>query len=365
MNSKLRILLVDDSRLFRSAIQQQLATIADVVVVGSVFNGTKAIDFLERNTGVDLVLLDQEMPEMDGIATLACINRLNAERTTFAPVGVIMVSAHTKAGAAVTLRALQSGAFDFITKPSGPNEDENLRQLRSELVIKLRSFVDQRTRRAAMQQSTPAAAPVQATTFPEPSGGKHLRLIAIAASTGGPKALGVLLPRLTKSIRVPVVITQHMPQHFTASLAETLSRQTGKPVVEAGDGQVLEAGTVYIAPGGRHLVVRRAGQQAICSLSDAPPENGCKPSADVMFRSVAQTFGGDVVAIILTGMGNDGAAGATSIRAAGGYVIAQDEASSIVWGMPGSAVAARAVDAVHPLGNIAGAVELFSLRSKS
>ncbi len=369
MGTSLRILLVDDSRLFRSAIQQQLATIADVAVVGSVFNGAKAIEFLQRNSGVDLVLLDQEMPEMDGITTLAGINRLNADRPATHPVGVIMVSAHTRLGADVTVRALQFGAFDFIAKPTGPSEEENLKLLRNELAVKLRAFADHRARRLQ-----PRAIERAAATFSDAparpawvasSTGRKLRLLAIGASTGGPKALAVVLPRLLQSVAAPIVITQHMPPHFTASLAETLTRQCGRRVTEARDGELLEPGAVCLAPGGKHLLVRRAGASEVLGLSDAPPENGCKPSVDVMFRSASQTFGGDVLGIILTGMGNDGAAGALAIRAAGGYVIVQDESTSVVWGMPGAAVAAGAVDAIHPLAGIVGAVDLFLLRNKS
>jgi two-component system, chemotaxis family, protein-glutamate methylesterase/glutaminase len=358
MADPLRILLVDDSRLFRSAMQDLLSTLPDVVVVGSVFNGTKAIDFLERNPGVDLVLLDVEMPEMDGIATLACINRLNGERPMNKPVGVIMVSAFTKAGAEVTVRALQYGAFDFIPKPGGPSEEENLRILKGELIQKLRAFIQQRMKKPGLKIEW--TAPVARA----PQAGRKLRAIVIGASTGGPKALATMLPALLKITTVPVLLVQHMPQQFTLSLADTLSRQTGKKVVEAREGEVLSAGSILVGPGGKHLMIRKAGSDEITSLSDAAPENGCKPSVDVLFRSAAQTYGPDVLAIILTGMGNDGTAGAQAIRAAGGYVIAQDESTSVVWGMPGSAVQAGAVDQVVPLANIAGAVDLYKLRTK-
>jgi two-component system chemotaxis response regulator CheB len=182
-----------------------------------------------------------------------------------------------------------------------------------------------------------------------------IRAIAIGASTGGPRALFELLPELSARVAVPILIVQHMPPDFTRSLAESIARQTQRTVIEVTDGAALTSAQIFIAPGGRHLVVRGAPAGAIAGLSEAPPENGCRPSADVLFRSVAAVFGRDVLALILTGMGRDGTAGLQAVRRAGGYVIAQDEASSVVWGMPGSAVQAGVVDEVRPLREIAAA----------
>jgi two-component system chemotaxis response regulator CheB len=183
-----------------------------------------------------------------------------------------------------------------------------------------------------------------------------MRAVVIGTSTGGPRALSALLPDLCTVVELPILIVQHMPPGFTKSLADSLARQTGRKVVEATEGMPLERATVYIAPGARHLLLRGSSVSPVIALNEQPPENGCRPSADVLFRSAASVLAGEVVAVILTGMGNDGTAGLSAIRRAGGHVIAQDEASSVVWGMPGSAVAAGVVDEVYPLDRIAVAV---------
>ncbi|MGH7179904.1 MAG: CheB methylesterase domain-containing protein, partial [Tepidisphaeraceae bacterium] len=182
------------------------------------------------------------------------------------------------------------------------------------------------------------------------------RAIVIGASTGGPRALCELLPELCKLVKLPILIVQHMPAGFTKSLAESLARQTGRSAVEASDGMTLSSADIFVAPGGRHLVLRGPAASVSLALNEQPPENGCRPSADVLFRSAAAVLGGEVIAVILTGMGRDGTAGLGAIRRAGGHVIAQDQATSVVWGMPGSAVEAGVTDEVHPLDRIAHAI---------
>ena len=193
---------------------------------------------------------------------------------------------------------------------------------------------------------------------PAPRRSPHpARAVLIASSTGGPRALDALLPDLCRRIDLPVLIVQHMPPHFTRSLADSLTRRVGVPVVEATDGETPRPGTVYIAPGGRHLLLRAEGGRLLTGLNDQPPENRCRPSADVLFRTAAAALGGEAVAVVLTGMDCDGTAGLRPLKRAGAYVIAQDEATSVVWGMPGSVVRAGLADEVLPLGNIAAAVQ--------
>ena len=354
MPEPITVLIIDDSRLFRAALEEALRGQPDVTVVGSVFSGAKALDFI-RNSPPHLVTLDVEMPGMDGLATLQQIQSFNATRSASEAIGVIMVSAFTRRGADVTVKALETGAFDFVTKPAGPSPEANLATLRDEVLPRIRAYARQRLR-----TTNPVVAPTRpriqhAAKPPRVGRPAAIRAIVIGASTGGPRALSALLPDLCAHVAVPILVVQHMPPDFTRSLAESLARQTGRNVVEAADGLSLASAAVLIAPGGRHLVLRGSANAPISGLSNAPPENGCRPSADVLFRSAAAVFGREVLAVILTGMGRDGTAGLGAIRRAGGYVIAQDEVTSVVWGMPGSAVEAGLADEVLPLHEIAGA----------
>jgi two-component system, chemotaxis family, protein-glutamate methylesterase/glutaminase len=350
MADRTTVLVVDDSRLFRSALEQALSDQDDIAVVESVYSGEKALEFIRR-TPTDVVTLDVQMPGMDGLATLQQIQLLNQSRPPSQQVGVIMVSAFTRRGAQVTIRALQAGAFDFVTKPAEGSTDASLAILRGELLAKIRLYAQSR-RRGALADTT-AATPSVAHRKPRPR--SRIGAVVIGASTGGPRALSVVLPELCRAVTAPILIVQHMPAGFTGPLAESLARQTGRKAVEAADGAPLEPETVYVAPGGKHLLIRGKSGSATAGLTDQPPENGCRPSADVLFRSAAAMFGGELVAIILTGMGHDGTAGLGAVHRAGGYVIAQDEASSVVWGMPGSAVKAGVTDDVRPLDQIARA----------
>jgi two-component system chemotaxis response regulator CheB len=347
-----RVLIVDDSRIFRAALEEALAGQEGIVVAGSVFSGEKALEFIKA-TPPDLVTLDVEMPGMGGLEALHAIQRFNATRPDDAAVGVVMVSAFTRQGADVTVRALQAGAFDFVTKPNGPSGEANLQALRQQLVPRIRSFMLRRRRGAP--------APIPAAPRPTARAPRPPRAVVIAASTGGPQALGVLLPDLCAAVDVPIFLVQHFPAEFTRSLADLLARQMGRAVVEARDGEVAAPRTVYVAPGGKHLLLRAGpGREVLTALNELPPENGFRPSADVLFRSAAAALGGEVVAVVLTGMEcgtvADGTAGLRPLKRAGGYVIAQDEATSVVWGMPRSVVEAGLADAVLPLGQIAAAV---------
>jgi two-component system chemotaxis response regulator CheB len=359
MPETIRILIVDDSRLFRGVLEQALAGIPGVAVVGSVWNGARAMEFLQ-NHSVDLVTLDLEMPQLGGLETLQAIQKLNAAQPNVPPVGVLLVSAHTFDGAASTIEALEAGAFDFVTKPAEATPEESLAYLRKQLWSKVGHFQAGRgaaTGAVRAVPSTPAPSHVRA-----PAGARGLvRAVVIGVSTGGPAALAQLLPDLTRRVSAPVLVVQHMPAGFTKHLADSLARKCPVPVVEAADGQVVEARTVYIAPGNQHLLVRGQGQgRVVAVVNDQPPQHGCRPSADVLFRSAAAAYGAEAVGIILSGMGRDGTDGLGALKRAGAATIAQDEASSVVWGMPGSALAAGHVDQVLPLARIAAAVQTLA-----
>jgi two-component system chemotaxis response regulator CheB len=353
MPESARILIVDDSRIFRTTLQEALSGAEDVVVAGSVFSGEKALEFI-RVAPPDIVTLDVEMQGMDGLQTLEGIQRVNGQHAAGREIGVIMVSAFTQRGADVTVRALQAGAFDFVTKPTGPDVDENLALLRQQLLAKVRLFLTRRrlaSRTADSERTISPARPVARSA-------RTVQAVLIAASTGGPRALEKLLPDLCARVDLPILLVQHMPAGFTRSLAEHLSRQTSRTVVEAVDADVVRPHTVYVAPGGKHLFLRsRPGGQLLTGINEQPPENGCRPSADVLFRSAAAVLGAEAIAIVLTGMDCDGTAGLRPLKRAGGYVLVQDEATSVVWGMPGNVVRAGLADEVLPLDRIAEAAQ--------
>ena len=309
MVERTKVLIVDDSRIFRAALEEALAGQEGIAVVGSVYSGEKALQFIQASPP-HLVTLDVEMPGIDGLQTLQAIQKINATRPESEAIGVIMVSAFTRQGADVTVRALQAGAFDFVSKPSASSGEASLDLFRKQLVPKIRSFAARRFRSNSQVASTnrPHTCP---TGLWLPRSSKHpFRSLLIAASTGGPRALAELLPELGACISVPIFVVQHMPPDFTRSLAENLTRQTGHRVVEARDAEPAQPKTIYIAPGGKHLLLRSGpGGQIVTGITEQPPENGCRPSADVLFRSAAAILGGEVVAIVLTGMGCDGAAG--------------------------------------------------------
>ena len=348
MAERIRVLIVDDSRLFRAALEEALAGLPDIQVVGSVFSGAKALEFIQASPP-DIVTLDVEMPGMDGVETLLAMQRLGASNPRIASIGALMVSAYTRRGTESSMRALAAGAFDVVAKPSAASASDAIALLREEIVPRIRAF-------ARRGPGATAAAPFRAPPPRIPGARRPARCIVIGASTGGPRALCTVLPELCAATRLPMLIVQHMPPGFTASLAASLAREARARVIEAADLAPLEPATVFVAPGGRHLVLRGTAELPLLGLNDQPPENGCRPSVDVLFRSAAAVLGGAVVAVILTGMGRDGAAGAGAIRRAGGCVIAQDEPTSVVWGMPGSAVEAGAVDAVVPVSGIAASV---------
>lgn len=345
----LRVLIVDDSRIFRSALEAALKEDPGVRVVGSVWSGEKAVEFV-RETPPDLVTLDLNMPGRGGLDTLNDIRQLNASRSDRPPVGVLLVSALTERGAAVTVEGLARGAFDFIRKPDGPDEKANTDLLRQELHEKISLFAQRRSRASAPTSTATTSSPPRTPVTPRPSHRTdRYQAVVIGSSTGGPEALACLLPELTRHASVPIFIVQHLPQGMTRYFAESLERKCSYRVVESFDGQQVEPRHAYVAPGGRHMILRRLSGRVVIGLNDLPPENGCRPSADVLFRSAAEAYPRSAVAIVLTGMGTDGAKGIGPLKRNGAYIIAQDEATSVVWGMPGAAVASSHVDEVLPI----------------
>lgn len=365
MNVKTKILIVDDSRIFRSAVEESLAGEKDIEVIGSVWNGIKAIEFIRANRP-DLVTLDVEMPDMGGLETLEAIRKINAADRTLPPVGVIMISSFTRKGADTTIRALEAGAFDFIAKPEGKSLSESMESLSRQLLVKIRYFASRRISKKSGEAgengsevkispalSIPAASfPVFPRVFSPKSAPSKIQSVLIGVSTGGPRALADILPRMCEHLSVPIFIVQHMPPTFTQSLASSLNGRCRYTVIEGENNMIVREHHAYIAPGGKHMLIRRRGENIVIIVNRQPPEKGCRPSADILFRSAAAVYENHTLAIILTGMGTDGTKGAGALKRAGAYIIAQDEESSVVWGMPGSAQAAGAVDEMLPLGKI-------------
>jgi two-component system chemotaxis response regulator CheB len=324
--------------------------------VGTASNGRIALRQI-ASLQPDVVTLDVEMPVLDGLATLAEL------RQTWPDLPVIMFSTLTERGASATLDALALGANDYVTKPTASRDRAAaLDQVRGALVPLVRLWGRRRALAAATGRRAPAAtaaavAPPVELKVRTPRGPfRTPQAVVIGVSTGGPMALAKLITALPASLPVPVVIVQHMPPVFTALLAQRLDSQSSIPVVEAADGMLVQPGRVHIAPGGQHLKVESRGSGLRFRLDDGPMENSCRPAVDVTFRSAAQHWGGSALAVILTGMGSDGLEGARILRNEGARVIAQDEQSSVVWGMPGSVVREGLADEVLPLDEIAAAI---------
>ncbi len=332
-----RVLIVDDSAVTRKVVSHLLASDPGIVIAGTAADGIHALARIPE-VKPDLVTLDIEMPGMDGLETLVEIRKLHPK------LPVIMFSALTERGATATLNALARGASDYVTKPSQSGSSEfSPERVREELIRKIKSLCAARAPRPR-----PGASPVLAPRQPQ----GRIDVVAIGTSTGGPNALTALLPQFPADFPVPIVIVQHMPALFTRLLADRLNVLARLQVQEGKEGQKLQPGEVWIAPGDFHMTVARKGTDFVLGINQNPQENSCRPAVDVLFRSVAQSYGANVLAVVLTGMGADGTRGSAAIREAGGDVIVQDEASSVVWGMPGNIVAARLTDRIYPLDGI-------------
>lgn len=334
--------MVDDSVVIRRLVTHALEEDADLEVVGVAQDGAIALERIQQ-IDPDVVTLDIEMPVMDGLETLRRLRKLRPD------LRVIMFSTLTARGAEATLDALSLGADDYVTKAANAGSlDQSIERLRCELIPKIRQFFDMGTPRTAPAARAffPPAHPVAPRPEkPGPAG----RAVVIGVSTGGPNALATIMPMFPADFAWPVLIVQHMPPLFTRLLADRLNTLTPLRVEEASEGGVVEAGKVLIAPGDYHLCVRTNGEKVFASINQDAPENSCRPSVDVLFRSAAEVYGGGAVAAILTGMGNDGVHGAGALHGRGARIIAQDEASCVVWGMPGGVVKAGLADAVVDL----------------
>ena len=334
--ARARVMVCDDSAVIRGAITRMLDADPAVQVVARASNGQMAIDELRR-TPVDVLVLDIEMPVMDGMTALPLLLRADPG------LKVVMASTLTTRGADIALRALRLGAADYVPKPSAVQGDEEFRR---ELVEKVKGLARMRHRVLQPRREAPAVRLRPAAITPP-------RLLAVGSSTGGPQALFTLVQGLGKTLNVPVVMTQHMPATFTAILAEHITKLGGLPCAEAKDGEALSAGRIYLAPGDRHLLVDTSRGALQARLSSDAPENFCRPSVDPMLRSAAAACDGRVLVAMLTGMGQDGLVGTRKVIDAGGTAVAQDEATSVVWGMPGAVAQAGLCHAVLPLPRIA------------
>jgi two-component system chemotaxis response regulator CheB len=353
---KIRILVVDDAVVFRRMVSEELSNDPALEVVGTAANGRIALARMTQ-LNPDLVILDIEMPEMDGLATLAEL------RKTYPRLPVIMFSALTERGAEATLDALALGATDYFTKPTNAGGLEgSLEVIRKELIPEIKAlFASTQKKAASKAESNPFAIPAKpggsqlGNIPPRPPGTApgQVQVLAIGTSTGGPNALAEVLGQLPADFPVPIVIVQHMPPMFTRLLAERLSAQFPIPVQEGSSGGLLQPGQAWIAPGNHHMIVVRDNQQVRILVHQDPPENSCRPAVDVLLRSVAKAYGANSLTVILTGMGQDGLRGCEALRAAGGQILAQDEATSVVWGMPGYVAKAGLADRVLPLALVA------------
>jgi two-component system, chemotaxis family, protein-glutamate methylesterase/glutaminase len=338
-----RVLIVDDSAVMRSLLRSVVAADAQLEVAGTAVDGAAALQSI-ASVAPDLMLLDVEMPVMDGLTTL---KRLRAAGHR---LPVIMCSGLTQRGARVAIEALAAGAADCVAKPTAQeNRDEAVRTLAGQLLPKIHALV-RRTQRGVLRASPARPAPATPAVVAAP------RIVAIGVSTGGPDALEKLLPALPADFPLPVVIVQHMPALFTSMLAEHLNKRCRLAVREAAEGLAVVPGNIFIARGDAHLEVLKAssaGQSTTLHLTNAPLENFCRPAVDVLFRSLAAAYGGSVLAVVLTGMGSDGLAGCRILREQGATVLAQDEASSTVWGMPGAVATAGLTYRILPLNEMA------------
>lgn len=336
---RIRVMVVDDSAIVRGLIVQTLERDPALTVVARAANGEAALAELTR-TPVDVVVLDIEMPVMDGLTALPLILQRQPD------VKVVMASTLTRRNARISLQALQAGAADYVPKPEtgGLVGAEDFAR---ELTAKVKALG-----RAAPPATTPtAAAPV---VRPAPlSPPVRPQVVAIGGSTGAPPALMTLFADLKGELEQAVLLTQHMPPTFTAMLAEQLERAGGRPAAEARDGEPVLPGRIYVAPGGWHMTVGQSGRVPVIRLNQEAPEHFCRPSVDPMLRSAATVYGPGVLAVILTGMGADGAEGCRAVAEAGGRFVVQDEATSVVWGMPGAAAKTGLAEAVLPLTQIA------------
>lgn len=342
---KIRILVVDDSIVVRRVVTEELVAQPDIEVVGSASTGRIALEKMAQ-LNPDLVILDIEMPEMDGLTALTHLHKSHPKTP------VVMFSSLTELGAAATLEALSRGASDFFAKPGGVGGLEASRRvIRAELVPAIRALCTRKSTLTARATLPAALAPSRAASLTA-----RVDVLAIGASTGGPNAIAELFAALPADFPIPILVVQHMPPMFTQMFAERLTKNSKVPTVEARSDTELGPGKAWVAPGDHHLVIVRDGLRVRTKVHQEPHENACRPAVDPLFRSVASVYRANCLAVVLTGMGQDGLRGCEAIRAAGGQILAQDEATSVVWGMPSFVARAGLADKVLPLPQMAGEI---------
>ncbi|MCW9034365.1 MAG: chemotaxis response regulator protein-glutamate methylesterase [Alphaproteobacteria bacterium] len=377
-----RVMIVDDSAVVRGLIARMVEAEVDLDVIASVANGQAAINGLDRYD-VEVIILDIEMPVMDGLSALPKL--LEKDST----LKIIMASTLTLRNAEISMKALEAGAADYVPKPTSSRELSSGADFKRELITKVKALGAEarRSKTSGSHRPTGFGRPLRATPAPakrpdvsnrresikrpepvqirpgpvkiRPPGKTKPQILAIGSSTGGPQALFTFLKGIKGKIDLPIVITQHMPATFTTILAEHITRMTGWPAAEGKNGDVLKSGQVYIAPGDYHMEIVSEGTTKKIKLNQGPQENFCRPAVDPMYRSIVKAYSGNVFGVILTGMGQDGLKGSEALVAAGGTLIAQDEASSVVWGMPGAVATAGLCSAVLPVAELPNFVTRF------
>jgi len=347
----IRVLVVDDSVVIRKVLCDALASDPAITVAGTASDGRIALAKIAQ-LHPDLITLDIEMPNLSGLEAIREIRKLHAK------LPIIMFSTLTERGARATLDALTLGASDYVTKPSNSGSlNVTMERIKQDLLPKIKALCGR-----GLWEKSQALTPAKKIIAPAPllasqRATARIDVLAIGASTGGPNALAELLPAIPGDFPIPIVIVQHMPPLFTKMLAERLNTQTAIGVRECEAGKTLEPGQAWIAPGDHHMTVERRRLAVQLAVNQAAPENSCRPAVDVLFRSVASTFGANALAVVLTGMGYDGVLGSQAIRERGGRVYVQDEASSVVWGMPGQVAAAGQADDIFSLHAMAGEID--------
>ena len=342
---KRRVLLVDDAVVVRKALSLAIARDCDLEVAGTAVNGRVALAKFPA-LKPDIVLLDFEMPEMDGLETVRELRKIDAR------VPIIMFSSLTERGASITLEALSLGATDYVTKPSNVDMAATLDAISRELIPKIRALCRLPEPRATATAAKPREQPSPIHVPARPRLLSPVQVVAIGVSTGGPDALARVLPTLPKNFSVPLVIAQHMPPIFTSLLAARLSAKSALPVRECISGEPLKSGCAVIAPGDFHMVVTQEDGNILLKTNQGPKENFCRPSVDVLFQSIARVYGSRALVVVLTGMGQDGLKGCQTLRELGARVYVQDEASSVVWGMPGFVARSGLADKILPLDQV-------------
>jgi two-component system chemotaxis response regulator CheB len=344
-----RILVIDDSLVIRKVLSQTLGEDADLEVAGTASDGKIGLAKIAQ-LKPDLITLDVEMPVMSGMEALVQVRKL------YPDLPVIMFSTLTERGAAATLDALSLGASDYVMKPSNTGSMAGaIERIHEDLIPKIKSLCGKKVQKPATLSVAPPPILISRPR-PAPRVRKPIHIVAIGTSTGGPNALAEVLPRIPKDFPVPIVAVQHMPPVFTKMLADRLASRSAIPIEEGVPDATLAPGRAWLAPGNFHMAVKRAGASYRLALNQEPAENSCRPAVDVLFRSVASVFGPNTLAVVMTGMGSDGLLGAQKISNCGGQIIVQDEASSVVWGMPGAIYHSGIADAAYPLAQIAGEI---------